>query len=101
MNRKIYIAFVKVQLCLVCMMLLIGLNACATQSAALSVNQSGGGVDIFSLSVDAQRAYQQSRWFDAVRLYQEIVEPPTTELVSDLIQCVSLADSAQIDRHFG
>ena len=74
MNRKIYIAFVKVQICLVCMMLLIGLNACATQSAALSVNQSGGGVDIFSLSVDAQRAYQQSRWFDAVRLYQEIVE---------------------------
>ena len=58
---------------IVIIMVLSGLNACATSSAIERADQSEPKVDLFSISVDAQRAYQESRWFDAVRLYQEIV----------------------------
>ena len=63
----------KLGTCIVVLMMLSGLNACATNSAMNTAEKSAPSVDLFSLSVDAQLAYQESRWFDAVRLYQEIV----------------------------
>lgn len=36
--------------------------------------QQSSPVDLFELSVDAQRAYRESRWTEAVALYQRIVE---------------------------
>ena len=36
--------------------------------------QHSSPVDLFELSVDAQRAYRESRWTEAVALYQRIVE---------------------------
>ena len=59
--------------CIVIIMMMSGLHACATNSVLKTAGQSDSKVDLFSLSVDAQLAYQESRWFDAVRLYQEIV----------------------------
>ena len=38
------------------------------------VSQNSGKEDLFQLSVNAQRAYQESRWTEAVRFYQELVE---------------------------
>ena len=64
---------VKLATCIVVLMMLSGLSACATNSVMNTAEKSVSSVDLFSLSVDAQLAYQESRWFDAVRLYQEIV----------------------------
>ena len=64
---------VKLGTCLVVILMFSGLSACATHSSLKAASDNEAKVDLFSLSVDAQRAYQESRWFDAVRLYQEIV----------------------------
>ena len=53
------------------------LGGCATSasnSALPPASNSSEQRDLFQLSVNAQRAYQESRWIDAVRSYQELVE---------------------------
>lgn len=60
--------------CIAIMVMLLGLSACTINPLSSKNIDDVVKVDLFLLSVDAQRAYQQSRWFDAVRLYQQIVE---------------------------
>ena len=52
-------------------------SACATTSTDTQQGSSGSGnasEDVFILSQNAQRAYTQSRWMEAVQLYQRVVE---------------------------
>ena len=50
------------------------ISGCAFNPTVSGTAGAAPEVDLFLISVEAQRAYQQSRWFDAVRLYQKIVE---------------------------
>lgn len=63
-------------------------TGCAMNSQS-AMGKSKPGVDLFMVSVNAQKAYQQSRWLDAVRLYQEIVE----HVPSDAIAWFRLANT--------
>ena len=50
------------------------LSGCAGTRSPSDYAHNAPAVDLFLLSVNAQRAYQESRWLEAVRLYQQIVE---------------------------
>jgi tetratricopeptide (TPR) repeat protein len=62
------------------LLLSVTLGACAFtgqptgDARQLDTPQGQPGPDLFLLSVEAQRAYKQSRWIDAVRLYQQLIE---------------------------
>lgn len=46
----------------------------STQGIIKTSDRNSRHEDMFELSVQAQRAYNESRWIDSVRLYQQIVE---------------------------
>jgi len=50
------------------------LPACAASTGPHKRDAQTPTVDLFLFSVEAQRAYKESRWIDAVRWYQKIVE---------------------------
>ena len=56
--------------------LLLSLSACSStpSSTVLSLPAQSGSYDLFAVSRKAEQAYQQSRFIEAVQLYQEIVE---------------------------
>ena len=59
---------------LLCVLSLGVLSGCAGTRSPSERVQQAPAVDLFLLSVNAQRAYQESRWLEAVTLYQQIVE---------------------------
>lgn len=61
---------------------LIVVSGCAITQQANQGSSNEESVDLFLLSVDAQRAYQESRWLDAVRLYQQIVEHAPSDAIA-------------------
>ena len=65
------------------------LTSCTTLGSQSGSVSSQPDVDLFLVSVNAQKAYQQSRWLDAARFYQEIVE----HVPSDAIAWFRLANT--------
>lgn len=64
-------------------LVLVGvLSGCATISSPSGHVQKNSPVDLFVLSVNAHRAYQESRWLEAVALYQQIIEHVPTDAVA-------------------
>lgn len=63
-------------------------SGCTTLNSALDENKSAH-TDLFNMSVEAQRAYRESRWTDSVRLYQALVE----KLPSDAFAWFYLANT--------
>lgn len=61
--------------------LLLGLSACSStpSSTVLSLPAQSGSYDLFAASRKAEQAYQQSRFIEAVQLYQDIVERVPTD----------------------
>ena len=57
-------------------------SGCSFSNVASSAGRSTPNVDLFLLSIEAQRAYQQSQWFKAVSLYQKIVEYVPTDALA-------------------
>ncbi len=62
--------------------LLMSVVGCATTQPSGQSNNKEASVDLFLISVDAHRAYQESRWLDAVRLYQQIIEHAPNDAVA-------------------
>jgi len=50
------------------------ITACSTTGNHTANSDKPPPVDLFMVSINAQKAYQQSRWLDAVRYYQKIIE---------------------------
>ncbi len=57
-------------------------SSAMVKSGSAMAQTKSASVDLFLMSVDAQQAYQQSRWLDAVRLYQEIVEHTPSDAIA-------------------
>ncbi|MFK7996003.1 MAG: tetratricopeptide repeat protein [Granulosicoccus sp.] len=57
-------------------------SACATTTDQRGTGNTKPPVDLFMMSVNAQRAYQQSRWPEAVRIYQQIVQHVPTDAIA-------------------
>lgn len=68
---------------LICVLVLsLSLAGCASSGKDINAGTQASSDDLFMLSVEAQRAYTQSRWIDAVRLYQQIVERAPTDSIA-------------------
>lgn len=59
--------------CIILCLLSITASSCVSTDTA-SMNHQEPENDLFLMSVEAQRAYRESRWIDSVRLYQTLVE---------------------------
>ncbi|MFK7860494.1 MAG: tetratricopeptide repeat protein [Granulosicoccus sp.] len=63
-------------------LLIVLVSACSTLGGQHNRAKENPSIDLFMVSVNAQRAYQESRWLDAVRLYQQIVEHVPSDAVA-------------------
>ncbi|MFK8082602.1 MAG: tetratricopeptide repeat protein [Granulosicoccus sp.] len=62
--------------------LIAATTACSSMGSQPGMSNKGARDDLFMVSLNAQRAYQESRWLDAVRLYQQIVEQVPSDAVA-------------------
>lgn len=70
----------KINKILILLVFWVGLTGCVSNSEPTNVlGGSQNSVEAFELRQKAQIAYQQSRWIDAVRLYQGLVEKTPTD----------------------
>lgn len=76
----------------------MSLNVACTTTAYLTGVDKKADIDLFMVSVNAQRAYQQSRWLDAVRLYQEIIEHVPADAVAWFRLANTYAQQGAFDR---
>lgn len=73
--RKNHLGFLKKVAALVVLVSAVGLGGCTSlpKDNSLSANDASLS-DVFEMRQSAEQAYQQSRWIEAVRLYQGLVE---------------------------
>ena len=74
------------------------LSGCAGIRSPSDAKQQAPVADLFVLSVNAQRAYQESRWLEAVTLYQQIVEHVPGDAVAWFHLANTYAQQGAFDR---